>query len=66
MEIDFPGASTSPWCVYRDPAKTALGSTARTPDVAAPGFIDSRAVAVVENWFYRVKGLSPCSLTPGP
>ena len=64
--LDFAGAPATAWRVYRDATKSSLGATALSPDVASPLFADLGAVPRASTDFYRVKGLSPCSTTPGP
>ena len=68
MYLDFEGAPASMWRVYRDPDKTAIGGTELMPDVSVTEFTDPGAVASTEGeqLFYYLRGLSPCSLTPGP
>lgn len=65
--LTFVGAPATWWRMYRDESKLALGTTALAPDVAVTSFDDPGAVPPPpELLFYRVKGLSPCSFTPGP
>jgi alpha-tubulin suppressor-like RCC1 family protein len=66
VELRFDGAPASVWRLYRDADKRTSGTTALTPDVGIPRFTDPGAVANAQPAFYRVKGLSPCTLTPGP
>ena len=65
--LDFTGAPAATWRLYRDGDKLLLGTTALAPDAATTSFTDPGAIPpLTALWFYRVKGLSPCSLTPGP
>ena len=66
--LDFTGAPATMWRVYRDADKTVIGATGLTPDVGVTVFTDGGAVPMTagEKLFYYLKGLSPCSLTPGP
>jgi hypothetical protein len=67
VELSFPGAPATLWRIYRDADRTSLGSSALTPDVSSRSFTDGGAApALPALGFYRVKGLSPCSFTPGP
>ena len=65
--LDFAGAAAIRWRLYRDGSKPFLGASALTPDTTTTKLIDVGAVTPPPAlWFYRVKGLSPCSFTPGP
>ena len=66
--LSFPAAPATTWRLFRDPNKTAIGVTELTPDVLVTAFTDGEAVPTGsgQKLFYYVRGLSPCSLTPGP
>ena len=66
VRLDFGGATASSWRLFRDPVKTGLGTTPLLPDATAATYVDAAALGRAGNDLYRVKGLSPCSLTPGP
>ena len=67
VRLEFAGAPASSWRVYRDPIKTALGLSALAPDPPGPVFTDPGAVtAPTALDLYQLRGLSPCSSTPGP
>jgi hypothetical protein len=66
VQLSFPGAPATIWRVYRDAAKTQIGSTAVTPDASQSEFSDSGGIARPGNSFYVIRGLSPCTRTPGP
>src|SRR5262249_46223097 len=68
--LEISGVRAATARVHRDPTKATLGSTALAPDVAtaagAATFGDDGAVRAAAPYYYSVRGLSPCSLTPGP
>src|SRR5262249_12905460 len=54
------------WRLYRDGDKLALGTTPLVPDAPAASYVDRGAIPGPPALdFYRLKGLSPCSRTPG-
>jgi hypothetical protein len=64
-------SSTPSTCAFAIVASTGdiyaeLGVTPLVPDAPATSFVDPGAVpSPPDLWFYRVNGLSPCSLTAG-
>ena len=56
------------WRIYRDSSKTSIGTSALPPDTGFTVFTDSGAVppGAGGRFFYYLRGLSPCTLTPGP
>jgi hypothetical protein len=67
--LTWAGTGASRWRIYRDSAKDRLGATGLSPDVTVEAFVDPGRVLPVPGVpvdFYRVKGLSPCTFTPGP
>lgn len=66
VELSWGGATASRWRIYRDSLKTALGRTPLAPDTLSTRFTDWVALPRASLDYYRVKGLSPCSFTPGP
>ena len=67
VHLSFPGAPALRFRLFRDPIKTALGTTPLVPDVAVTSFADPAVVPGPPPLdLYRLKGLSPCSGIPGP
>jgi hypothetical protein len=67
VALSFPGAPATAWRLYRDLVKTQLGTSPLVPDTIVTSFTDPGSVPPPPAlWFYRLKGLSPCSSTPGP
>ncbi|MFC2173658.1 hypothetical protein ACFLU6_13660 [Acidobacteriota bacterium] len=64
--LDFSTGPASEWRVYRDTDKTTLGTTPLMPDVSTTDFTDPGILEDGELYFYRIKGLSPCTKIPGP
>jgi alpha-tubulin suppressor-like RCC1 family protein len=67
--LDWTGTGALTWRIYRDTDKSQLGTTALPPDATVVNFVDAGRVPPVAGVpcdFYRVRGLSPCSATPGP
>jgi hypothetical protein len=67
--LGWGATGASDWRVYRDDVKTQLGATNLSPDLTGTTFVDTGRVPPVGGVpvdFYRVKGLSPCTFTPGP
>jgi hypothetical protein len=57
--------TASLWRVYADTDKGSLGTTGLAPDTEETTFLDAGAVPRSALEFYRIKGLSRCTLTPG-
>ena len=68
VELHYEGAAASSWRIYRDSSKTSIGTSALPPDTGFTVFTDSGAVppGAGGRFFYYLRGLSPCTLTPGP
>jgi hypothetical protein len=66
LELHFPDAQAGLWRVYRDPTAITVGTTALSPDLSTPDFVDTEALADTLDYYYALRGLSPCSHTPGP
>jgi hypothetical protein len=66
VELSWTATAALRFRLYRDAVKTALGRSPVAPDVPGTGFRDGRALERAGLDFYRVKGLSPCTSTPGP
>jgi hypothetical protein len=64
--LTFAGAPAGEWRLYRDGDKATIGQTALTPDTTAASFTDPAAIGLGGIHFYQLRGLSPCSKTPGP
>jgi len=67
VELSWPGAPAERWRLYRDIEKTRLGRTPLPPDTALAATVDVGAIAWPPPlYFYQLRGLSPCTSTPGP
>jgi len=66
VELLFAGAPASGWRLYRGPGKKTIGATPLLPDVESPAFTDPGAVLAAGDFYYDLRGLSPCTSTPGP
>jgi hypothetical protein len=54
------------WRLYRDGDRVSIGLTPAVPETGATTFLDVGALGRSTSDYYAVKGLSLCSLTPGP
>lgn len=66
VELSYPGAPAQAYRIYRDLKKQDLGETVLLDETDQESCSDAGAVADARPFFYRVRGLSPCSRTPGP
>jgi hypothetical protein len=66
VRLEFSGAPAMKWRVFRDYDKTKIGTTALTPDTTQTTFTDSSGILPTGLSFYYLRGLSPCTWTPGP
>lgn len=64
--LSFAGAPAQSWRLYRDGVKSVPPTSRLTPDTSVSPFVDTDALLDTASGFYRIKGLSPCSGTPGP
>ena len=66
VELSFVGAAATLWRLYHDPDKLSLGTTPLLPDAVTTTYLDVGAIPRTGSEYYQLRGLSPCSLTPGP
>jgi len=66
VELSFAGAPATSWRLYHDPDKLSLGTTPLLPDAVTPTYVDLGAIPRSGSEYYQLRGLSPCSSTPGP
>jgi hypothetical protein len=68
VALSFPRAPAAGWRVYRDPAASAIGTTALDPDASDASYLDPDTVSPGSgsSLFYYLRGLNPCSPDPGP
>ena len=64
--LSLIASGASAWRWYRDGVKEAIGTTPVDADSYEPSLNDSGAISIAGPFFYAVRGLSPCSLLPGP
>ena len=68
VSLSFDSATATRWRVYRDSSKSLATLDALTPDSDLASYLDRDAVSPIlgDSLYYVVRGLSPCSYTPGP
>jgi len=66
VELSFAAAPATSWRLYHDPDKLSLGTTPLVPDAVTPTYTDLGAIPRAGSEYYQLRGLSPCSSTPGP
>jgi len=65
--LSFADASAVRWRVLRDTDKKFLSPTGLAPDASVASFPDALAVPGPPMlYFYRIRGISPCTATLGP
>ena len=64
--FDFEGSTANVMRLFRDGTKETLGQTVFCPDLAVRTATDVAAVGRGGSDYYVLRGLSDCSLTPGP
>lgn len=68
VRLTFPAAPATQWRIYRDPSKLGIRLSPVLPDVTSTEYVDPGAISVTtgSELFYSLRGLSPCTATPGP
>ena len=66
VELIFEGAQALLWEVDADFDKTTIGRTPLAAEMTERWLLDVAAVSASDSRYYHVRGLSLCSLMPGP